>query len=238
MRRWIVALTWILVVGPGGAGAQETARERAQAALPATVFQEIAALATEAGRQGIPEEALYNKALEGIAKRVPADRLLPAVNVYAGRLREAQGAFGALANPPLIVAGADAIQRGVEAETLRRLGQGRGEGQPEEAGPTPVAVLVLADLVEAGVPADRALDVLHEALRLRTRDQQMLGISGQVRRLMRQGQSPQEAAEQVRRALMRGRGGGGVGPPVPPGSEPSTPGRRQQGKGRGGGGGG
>ena len=242
MRRWIVGLTLILVAGPGWAGGQETARERARVALPAPVFQEIEALAAEAGRQGIPEEALYNKALEGIAKRVPADRLVPAVGTYAVRLREAQGAFGALANPPLIVAGADAIQRGVEAETLRRLGEERREGQPagqpEEAGPTPVAVLVLADLVEAGVPADRALDVLHEAMRMRTREQQMLGISGQVRRLMRQGQSPQDAAEQVRRALMRGRGGGGVGPPIPPGSEPSTPGRRGPGRGGGGGGGG
>jgi hypothetical protein len=63
----------------------------------------------------------------------------------------------------------------------------------------------------------------------------MLGMTARVRQMMRQGQSPQEAAEQVRRSLQRGRGGG-IGPPVPPGSEPVTSGRRRQGgNGRGGG---
>ncbi|NQU42977.1 hypothetical protein HQ520_06810 [bacterium] len=98
-----------------------------------------------------------------------------------------------------------------------------------------MAVLVLADLVESGVPAERALEVLHEALRQRTREHEMLRLGGQVRQLMRQGQSPQDAAEQVRRALHGGRGMG-MGPPVPPGSEPSTSGHlgKGMGKGRGG----
>lgn len=231
MRRLILSLAGCLVFGLGHLRAQETPRERARSALPAEVFQEIDALATRAERDGIPSEPLFNKALEGLAKHVPPDGLLPAVNRYAVRLREARGAFEEYATGPLIVAGADALQRGVGADALRRLGRGE-EGGP---GPSPVAVLVLADLVEDGVPADRALGVLQEALRMRAREREVLGISAQVRQLMRQGQSPQEAAEQVRRALQRGRGGGGVGPPVPPGSEPVTQGRRQPGRGRGGG---
>ena len=142
------------------------------------------AQASEAARQGIPQEPLFNKALEGLAKRVPPDRLLPAVNAYATRLSEARVAFGPLSTGPLVVAGADALQRGVQVETLRRLGQGlEGPEGPEGAGPSPVAVLVLADLVEAGVPADRALDVLRDAMRMRTREQQMLGISDSGGRL-------------------------------------------------------
>jgi hypothetical protein len=231
MRRSILFLTLLLGLGQGLLGAQESARERARAALPVAVFEEINTLAVQAEREGIPSDPLFNKALEGMAKHVPEAQLLPAVNRYALRLREARGAFGAGASGPLVVAGADALQRGVGAETLRGLGGAERGGQ----GPSPMAVLVLADLVEAGVPADRALGVLHEAMRMRTREQEMLGISGQVRRLMRQGQSPQEAADHVRRALQRGRGGGGVGPPVPPGSEPMTRERRQGGKGRGGG---
>jgi hypothetical protein len=211
--------------------AQESVRERARAALPDALFREVDALATQARQDGIPSDPLFNKALEGIAKHVPGDQLLPAVNRYALRLQEAHGAFGPNAAGPLVVAGADALQRGVEVNALRRLGRGEGGGP----GPSPMAVLVLADLVEAGVPAERALGVLQEALRMRAREQEMLGIPAQVRRLMRQGQSPQDAAEQVRRALQQGRGGGGVGPPVPPGSEPVTQGRRQAGKGRGGG---
>ena len=229
MTHRMMALMIFLAASAGPLWGQETARDRAREALPAQLFQSLDALATEVAREGIPSEPLYNKALEGMAKRVPPDRLLPAISRYAGQLRQARGAFGNVGTAPLLVAGADALQRGVEMETLRRLGQGEGEGPA----PSPVSVLVLADLVEAGVPAERALEVLHEAMRMRTQEQQMLGISARVRQLMRQGQSPQDAAEQVRRAIQRGRGGGGVGPPVPPGSEPSTQGRRQPGNGRG-----
>ena len=234
MRHLILPLIVFSAMTLEPLGAQESARERARLALPADLFMEINELASQADRDGIPSDPLFNKALEGMAKRVPSDQLLPAVNRYAFRLREAHGAFGEFSNPPLVVAGADALQRGVDVGALRRLGRGEGGGR----GPSPMAVLVLADLVEAGVPAERALGVLQEALRMRAREQHMLGIPAQVRQLMRQGQSPQDAADQVRRALGQGRGGGGVGPPVPPGSEPMIPGRRGPGNGRGGTGGG
>lgn len=232
MRRQLLAVLAFLAMGTGPLLAQETVRERARETLPAQLFESVDALATEMAREGIPNDPLYNKALEGMAKRVPQERLLPAVNRYAGQLRQAREAFGPTGAGPLLVAGADALQRGVGFELLRRLGQ----AEDDTPGPSPMSVLVLADLVEAGVPADRALGVLREAMRMRTREQEMLGISARVRQLMRQGQSPQDAAEQVRRSLQRGRGGGGVGPPVPPGSEPVTQGRRQGQNGRGGGG--
>ncbi|HKJ01173.1 MAG TPA: hypothetical protein VJ997_01925, partial [Longimicrobiales bacterium] len=116
---------------------------------------------------------------------------------------------------PLLVAGADALQRGVGADLLRGLGQ--------SADRSPMACLVLADLVETGIGGDRALSLVREALQRRAREQQMLDMPAQVRRLMRQGQSAQDAVEQVRRGLQR-RGGGT--PPVAPGAEPTTRGRR------------
>ncbi len=185
MRKWILAAVAALglLVGPYSSSGQETAKARAQQALPAQIYQGLEALAAEVAREGIPDEPLFNKALEGVAKRVPANQILPALNQYAGQLRLARSAFGGVGNGPLLVAGADAIQRGVDTDLLRRLGQ-REENSP---GPSPMAVLVLADLVEAGVPAERALGVLREAMRKRTGEQQMLGISGRVRQLMRQG---------------------------------------------------
>ncbi len=231
MKKRLLVVFALLTLGPGLLEAQEAARQRAREALSPELFREVEGLVNSARAEGLPTEPLFNKALEGLAKGVPEGRLLPALNAYSARLREANRAFGIFANGPLTVAGADALQRGVGVETLRSLSQGE-EGSP---GPSPMAVLVLAELVEAGVPADRALGVLREALRNRTREQRMLEISGEVRRLMRRGQSPQEAADHVRRALQRGRGGGGVGPPVPPGSEPMTQGRRRAGRGRGGG---
>ena len=50
----------------------------------------------------------------------------------------------------------------------------------------------------------------------------MLDIPADVRRLVREGRPLSDAADQVRRGLQIGRGNGGVGPPVPPGSDPTT----------------
>ena len=89
---------WILLVASAlaapGAGAQETARMRAERTLPAPVFQEIATLASDLEASGIPGEPLFAKALEGAAKRVPQDRLVPAVRDYAGRLGQSRAALG------------------------------------------------------------------------------------------------------------------------------------------------
>lgn len=198
-----------------------TARERARESLPAPVFQELERLGSGAEAEGIPPDLLFRKALEGLAKRVPPDRLVPAVESYAGRLVQARAAFGTAvpAPPGLLVAGADALQRGVPDQALRELG-GREDRSP-------MAVLVLADLVETGVPTERALELVGDALQQRTREREMLGIPEQVRRLMRQGRTARDAAEEVRRVIRSGRGGG-VGPPVPPGSEPLTEDRQRE----------
>lgn len=211
MKASALTLACLIALGTTNLIAQETARERAQRTLPAQVFDDVAALAVEMSAAGIPDEPLFNKALEGMAKRVPSERLMPAVRAYAGRLGQARGAFGAGASIPLLVAGADAIQRGVPSETLRSL--------PSDRPRSPVAVLVLAELLESGVPVDRALEVMRQVMEQRTQDAGMLDIPARVRRLIRSGVPPREAMERVRRALQRDRGGN-VGPALPPGTEP------------------
>lgn len=213
MRRTILTMAAALGVTATGLEAQETARQRAERTLPAEVFSELTALAVEATSAGIPEEPLYGKALEGVAKRVPPAALLPAVRDYARRLRAARQAFGVEATTPLLVAGADAIQRGVPPGALRAM--------PGDRPRSPMAVVVLADLLESGVPADRALAMVREIMMQRLRDDRMLDVSARVRRLIREGLTPQEAIDRVRRNLQRLRDGS-AGPPVPPGSEPTT----------------
>ena len=110
-----------------------------------------------------------------------------------------------------LVAGADALQRGVTPRALRDL--------PRDRPRTPMALLVLAELVESGVPADRALDIVRDAMAER-RGQRMLDASARVRMLIRQGVPPRDAVERVRAML---RDAGGVGPALPPGSEPVRP---------------
>jgi len=212
MRRQLATLVALGILAGNGLSAQETARARAQRELPAELFQNLTGLADDMSAAGIPDEPLFNKALEGMAKRVPPDRLMPAVRAYANRLGEARGALGPTAEIPLLVAGADALQRGVTSDALRSL--------PRDRPRSPVALLVLAELLESGVPQDRAIAILRQAMQQRTQDARMLDIASRVRRLIRDGVPPQEAIDRVRRSLRRDRGG--VGPPVPPGSEPTT----------------
>jgi hypothetical protein len=215
MRSTVVVIA-VLVLGASALTAQESARERAQGVLAPEVFAELAALATEMSASGIPEEPLFNKALEGAAKRVPPERLLPAVRDYATRLGEARRAFGPDASVPLLVAGADALQRGVPRAALESL--------PSDRPRSPMAVLALTELIESGVPRDRAIQILREAIAQRTRDDRMLDISARVRQLIRQGVAPQDAIDRVRRVLLRDRAS--IGPAVPPGSDPVTRDRR------------
>jgi len=213
--------TWILLAASLLAAptlhAQESARERAQRTLPPPVFSDLSELAATVRPEGIPEEPLFAKALEGAAKRVPPDRLVPAVREYAGRLGQARQALGIDAEIPLLVAGADALQRGVPANTLR--------GLPTDRPRSPMALLVLAELVESGVPVDRALAIVREVMAERARDERMLDASARVRMLIRQGVAPGDAVERVR-AMLRNRAGN-VGPAVPPGSEPLIRERRR-----------
>ena len=208
----LIAVATLLTAGANTApaSAQETPRERAMSVLPSDLYESVAALAAASG---VPDEPIFNKALEGVAKRVPTPLLLPAIEAYAGRLGVARDALGPAAATPLLVAGADALQRGVPSDALRAL--------EADGARSPVALLVLADLHETGVPTDRALAVLREAIAQRTQDDRMLDIPADVRRLIRDGRPPTDAADRVRQTL-RDRRGGGVGPPVPPGSQPTT----------------
>jgi len=213
MRRFMLLLAAGLLFGGGAIEAQETARSRAEQVLPPDIFRDVAALADRASAEGIPDEPLFNKALEGMAKRVPPARLFPAIEAYVGRLGQARGALGPGANVPSLVAGADALRRGVSSDALRSLDQNRGR--------SPMAILVLAELVESGVPADRALAVLREAMAQQTRDDRILNIPARIRIMIRNGTAPTDAADRIRRLLESGGGTSDGLPPVPPGSEPA-----------------
>ncbi len=203
-------------------------RERAREVLPPEIFERVEEITAGAAREGLPVEPLWDKALEGAAKRVPAPRIPPALTEYVGRLTSARGALGADLPPGALVAAADALRRGVPPGAL---------AQVREGARTSMAVVVLGDLVEAGVPADRAVDVVRAALERRTADQDMLALTARVRAVMRDGRSADAAADVVRRAIREGRSrrppaADPSRPPTPPGSEPIS---RDQQRPRGGG---
>ena len=217
MRRVLIALVAGLAVTASAGAQTPTGRDRARAALPPEVFQQLDVLVASAIQEGLPAEPLWDKALEGAAKRVPPPRITPVVAEYSSRLRTARSALGGTQAPAILVAAADALRRGVPQDVLGRLG-------PSDRR-TPIALVVLGDLVETGVPADRALDVVREALVRRAADEDMLGLGARVRAAMRRGQSADAAADRVRRAISDRRvdpRGDAVGPPDRPGSAPTT----------------
>ena len=158
---------------------------------------QIEALVGEAGRNGVPVAPLYDKALEGAAKRVPAARVMPALREYSGRMQRAQGLLGGTREAAWVVAGADALRRGVGADALTSIGQ-------EAGARTPMALVVMGDLVEAGVPAGRAMEVMQEALVRTTGEDGLLEVPTALRRLVREGAHAPDAAGQMLRAMRDG----------------------------------
>ncbi|RMH20443.1 MAG: hypothetical protein D6701_03760 [Gemmatimonadetes bacterium] len=233
LRGPALALLTALVIGPAAAAAAQeptegpTRAERLRRAYPEAAVEQIEQVIAEAARQGLPAEPLYDKALEGAAKRIPPPRVVGALRDYAGRLARARELMGGTPQTSWIVAGADALRRGVAPDAVRAVGERAGER-------TPMALVVMGDLVEAGVPADRAVEVLREALQRTRTEEGLLDVPAALRRMVRDGVLPPDAARRMLRAMRDGvpvdrihrRPGGGVpdrvkGRPVPPGSEPS-----------------
>lgn len=216
---------FLLFALPNVLAAQDVRLERIRQAYSPEAAAQIESIVTEAEAAGVPVEPLLDKALEGAAKGVPAERVVAAVASYSQRLAESRALVGPGYDAASVVAGADALRRGVTPGTVQSL----AGANPEDLA---VPLVVLGDLVDAGVPVDQAYAVVQEALTKRHGPDEMLAIPGTVRRLMRQGQSASDAAGSVGNAIGRGRFGEMLGPPgqtgasppkgppVPPGSGP------------------
>jgi hypothetical protein len=215
----------LLLALPNVALAQDTRMERIRQAFPPDAVAQIETIIVDAEAAGIPTEPLLDKALEGAAKRVPTDRVIAAVTSYSQSLAESRSLVGVDHDAAAVVAGADALRRGVQPQTVRSLASA-------STGGLAVPLVVLGDLIEAGVPQLEAYAVVEGALAQQHGPDEMLAIPGAVRRLMRDGQSASQAAGAVGNAIGHGKfkdvvgphGRAGAsppkGPPVPPGSGP------------------
>ena len=235
--RWILAAVVATVLVAPELRAQEAAWERIRAAYDPPAVERIRLVIDEAAARGIPAQTLLNKALEAAAKGIPAERALPVLADYAGRLGRARGLFdGAPDDPSQLVAAADAMRRGVPDDVVADVVRG-----PDGARRS-VSLVVLGDLVEAGVPVERAREVVEAALQRGRAVDVLLAVPPAVHRMIREGWSPGDAAMHVHGAIGRGVPPPFAGPPqgvhgkppVPPG----TMGPKGKGKGRGGMGGG
>ncbi|MFQ5747600.1 MAG: hypothetical protein ACE5HF_10340 [Gemmatimonadota bacterium] len=232
MNRVILGAAALLAL-PALLPAQQSARDRLREALPPEAAARVEAIAVRAAREGIPPGLIVGKALEGAAKGVPPDRIVPAVAGLARRLGQVRALLGPDRPPSTLMAAAEAARRGVPAEAIRELSR-------RHRGDIAIPLLVLGELSRSGVPVDRALGVIDSAYQHGQRGERMLAFSAAVRRQIARGESPRRAAEIVARRIREGRrlpadarrrGADEVRPretqphsrratPVPPGSRP------------------
>jgi hypothetical protein len=187
----------------------------------------VASTVERARARGLPVEPLINKVREGTLRRVPPARVRAAVTALADRLEVAQAALAPSPTPPEIAAGAEALSAGASPDVLKRVRSAGGDQL------LVVPLGVLAQLVNTGVPVDRATALVVELVGRRTPPAQLIALSTSIEGDVKDGIAPNSALDVrlrgVRSTLqnpggvtntdVRATGQGGVGPtsaPRPP----------------------
>lgn len=164
-----------------------------EARLDPQTLTAVRAIIDSARGDSVPSGVLEDKALEGAAKRVPPPRIVVAVRQLAADLREARALLRS-ASPKAsladgdVVAAADALRRGVPAVEVRAL-----RSRVPAATPLVVAFTVLGDLVQRGVPADRARDVIEQLISAGVPAQQVAEVPARMDVGLRVGAPPLDA---------------------------------------------
>jgi hypothetical protein len=169
MKRAVLALFALFATLPSAARAQSAPATDARAELlargaPADVADQVGRLVAQAVAEGLPARTLTDKALEGLAKNAPADRVLAAVADLRNRLAAARVVVieGGVATPSgmVIMAAEHALARGVPPESVRDLL--RSAGRPEAAS---TGLLVAGLLAAQGLERSAAAQAVERAYR-------------------------------------------------------------------------
>lgn len=189
----LLALGFVLVAAPLGA-------QDVSARLAGRVSPEVAALveqlARSAAERGLPVDPLIQKAIEGSAKGVPADRVAIAVRAVATQLDAAAAALrqGGLTPPDthMIAAGAFALNAGLRERDLAELAR---------AGGSPAATLRVAGTLAAlGVPPGQTVALVKASIRAGRPAAELLALPAQLQAEVARGNTPAQAAAGLARA--------------------------------------
>lgn len=175
---------------PAEAAGQIPHLDRLRSAFPPGILNRIEQIVKEAEKAGVPPSLLVDKALEGAAKGVAPGRVVSTLSSYAGRLRKARGLVGSRVGPNGLTAAADALDRGVSGGAIRTLAKGG-------SGDLSIRLIVFGDLRSAKVSEKRAQDLVRAAAARGYKGDRLLSVSAAVRRRIRQGAKPDEAASAV-----------------------------------------
>jgi hypothetical protein len=189
--------------------AQADVTARLDGRVPPEVARAVAEVATSAAGRGLPVEPLVQKAIEGGAKGVPADRVVAAVRALAAQLDAAAGALrsGGITSPgaEVVEGGAYALSAGLNGKQVTDLA--RASQRPYD----PALMLrVAATLAALGVPPRATLDLVRDMIRAGRAPADILSLPTQVQAGVARGATPAQAA----RGIARG------APHAPPGRPP------------------
>ena len=172
--------------------------ERLRSAFPEEVARRLEGLISSAEREGVPRSLLVDKALEGVAKGAPPEQVLETVSTLAEELRTARVLVGPSASAEAVGAAAEALRAGVDRGAIRALAD---EGGADLA----VMLLVAGELVQEGVRPEEARSVLEAAVEQGMQGDGLLSLPRALRRRVRDGAAPPEAASSLMQALRQGR---------------------------------
>lgn len=238
MMRRMAVLAALAAAMPTAASAQDDvgARLLARGASPALAAR-VRALVADAQEEGLPVWPIENKAMEGLAKHAPPERIGPVLEQMRERLRQGLGetqAAGLVPAPGAVVAAAaEALGRGMTPEDVRQLI--RSAPAPEAAA---AGLTVAASLAAQGLDRRAAVRAVHDAYRRGPSPQQLFELPSVVADLTARGASMADVARRILEGgglplpPMAGEGAGKGGRPgsVPPG--PGQSGQHGQGRGR------
>jgi len=192
-------LALLLVASPLSA---QGPHARLEGRVPATALAGIDSLIAQAVAESLPTEPLVQKALEGGAKGIPANRLVNGVRHGLVQLRDARAVVTHAAPERAgydgdVAAVAAALARGLDPRLVERL---LAAAPADPPGP---ALHAAADLVARGFPADSAAGLLEAAQQQGLRGARLLDVAVAASHELQRGggQTPAEALARVRAML-------------------------------------
>lgn len=151
---------------------------------------------TSAAARGLPTQPLLSKAMEGITKQAPPDRIRVAVSAVAKRLEQAKSLLAPAATVAELSSGADALAVGVPGSMLKQI----RSTWPRQSVVMPLDVLT--ELVARGVPAKQALTQITSLMAKGATPSHIASFGASVQSDVASGLTPDAALEVRARGVM------------------------------------
>ncbi|HTI05246.1 MAG TPA: hypothetical protein VL549_08020 [Gemmatimonadales bacterium] len=201
---------------------QQGIAARLDGRVPATVAAVAESLGTAARARGLPIDPLIQKAIEGGAKGVPAERVSAALRLVVAQLDTAAAGLRAADVTPdtlAIAAGAFAITAGLNGGDVASIARSTSRADAALV----VGLRVAGTLAALGVPPQQSADLVSATLASGRPATDLLALPGRVQAEMARGVPAAQAAAGLARAAAAAAAQGRHGPPPGRGQPPSHP---------------